>query len=129
MANSDVSLFLLVNLSITGIRHGRRLGVLVKTDLGIINYSLFRNICINIYTKPLKVLKFFFSLSAFKMFWKFNLMTTSHIDTLLDKEVNYVIYVIFILELWIFFIYIILLFFPGCHTAWANGWRRYSSRM
>lgn len=92
MANSDVSLFLLVNLSITGIRHGRRLGVLVKTDLGIINYSLFRNICINIYTKPLKVFKFFFSLSAFKMFWKFNLMTTSHIDTLLDKEVNYVIY-------------------------------------
>lgn len=43
-------------------------------------------------------------------------MTTSHIDTLLDKEVNYVIYYIvthvnFILELWIFFSYIVLLFF------------------
>lgn len=43
-------------------------------------------------------------------------MTTSHIDTLLDKEVNYVIYYIvthvnFTLELWIFFSYIVLLFF------------------
>lgn len=43
-------------------------------------------------------------------------MTTSHIDTLLDKEVNYVIYYIvthvnFILELWIFFSCIVLLFF------------------
>lgn len=50
------------------------------------------------------------------MFWKFNLMTTSHIDTLLDKEVNYVIYYIvthvnFTLELRIFFSYIVLLFF------------------
>lgn len=92
--------------------------VLVKTDLGIINYLLFRNICIIIFTKHTKkfLKSFFFSLSAFKMFWKFNLMTTSHIDTLLDKEVNYVIYYIvthvnFILELWIFFSYIVLLFF------------------
>lgn len=43
-------------------------------------------------------------------------MTTSHIDTLLDKEVNYVIYYIvthvnFTLELRIFFSYIVLLFF------------------
>lgn len=106
--------------------------VLVKTDLGIINYLLFRNICIIIFTKHTK--KFFFLSFSFQ-----NVLEVQSYDYLphwhSSRQRGKLCYLLhchpckFHPGTVNFLFLYCTTFFPGCHTAWANGWRGYSSRM